>query len=347
MQVDKRKHETATANFKESLSAHLNKNVIHLMRIDQVKPEHLQLLNPDGFGERQNYMLSSSKGQFLLRFSLLDEIEKQRGSLLNESAAIRLVQDSGISPKLNYFSDGYSSFLPFIVVDYIKGHTVFRNCENVIRAAPVIAKLHDVKVDSESTYEIRPLNKLHNIVNFYIKKSEDLVNIYNNRISPEFKDAITYARGALKGIKFNNSRMSLLHLDLGFENMIDYGGGIKIIDFELAMIGEPEADISVFFQKVFLQPLFYGNNHIETGTKNLFVEEYNRHSKYGVDPEEIRKRDSLGIFAEIIYSTNRVIEVEEERSRRLNYLDELIKCGKTFNLIPVSFKFDPEQSIHD
>ncbi len=189
------------------------------------------------------YKISSGKKNVVLKVfndSLVDE------NKIAEKELALLQKFKGISPKVLFVDTLLGKpaiFEEFVAGSQLTGRRLSN--EDVYQIAELLAKIHSAKIDVKiknllkRDYVKVPGENLENIIAWL--KKVDNKNVFAPRIIKIYERIKNHYAANLK------PKRAICHGDFKLLNIVKTHKGLKIFDWELALIGDPAWEVAVFF----------------------------------------------------------------------------------------------------
>ena len=248
-----------------------------------------------------NYLIELNGKKFILRESAVRK-DKTGGNswaikhIEREYKALKSIEPLKIAPKM-YYKDISCRIIkrPFIIIDYIEGKQAARITKKDLKVlAEMLAKLHRIhELRGARRESIRSFNK-----EYMKKRVENLLNSnLSYHVNKSFRTSLKDAYEKIRKIKFKKTALSLIHGDIGRENIIRNKAKIELIDWEGARLSEPGFDIVTMFNRLQLNPK----------QKRYFMEEYL--GSGGKDIAQLDEYEKLRCFDRLLWAIFEFIKV--------------------------------------
>lgn len=292
-------------NIKRALHR-INPSVLGLKSDDEIYS-----INKINSGEAHfNYIAETKEEKFLIRLSKarLDGKGKPTWAIKHinrEYKALKAVENIETEQKV-YYKDTSCNIVsrPFIIIRYIEGKPIKRLSINELKElAALLSKIHKIHhINGIREESILSYNR------HYVKRRvkgllKPDIRIYFNS---SFVSQLENAYKIFVGIKLKKFRLSLIHGDVGKDNLIKSKNRIILIDWEHARLAEPQFDIATALERFNLQ----GRR------KKLFLSEYIKNG--GQSLKDLKKYQMIRSFDRLLWALWEYVKIKQ------NILDEEI-----------------------
>lgn len=300
-----------------------------------IKVQNIQAISS---GETHyNYLLTINGRKFLLRLTSVRKDDKGGNSwgaarINMEFNGIKSLEKLKIAPKV-YYKDTSCKILskPFIISDYVSGKPIKKMRDRDLKSLSLIlAELHSI-------HNIKGLRKepAKEYNKGYIKKRVDLITAANFRyVNKSFKSALIEAYTKVESIRLKKQRLSVIHGDVGKDNLLRTETGLKLIDWESVRLSEPQFEIATALDRL----------NLNDKKRELFLSEYIKNSEKE-NLEGLNDYEKIRYFDRLLWSISEFVKLEEgitekEKARQKSPLKythnahvEFIRC-KALRLFP-------------
>ncbi len=221
----------------------LNPNKLGLVSFGLV---NIKEMNRGGFNI--NYLVDIDNHKFVFRFNI-DKYLNVENQIEYENATLKCLEKSGIAPKV-FFIDTNKNFFEqdLLVEEFIENQPA--KCDNDFfkNFGKLVKKFHSISC-VQNNLLIKNTNPLADQWNF-IKKQIDFIESLN--LNEKFLKFINpYITKVDKYVAdfsnlFESKDICLNHRDLAIENVLQTDSGLKLIDWQTAMIDDPSYDLAYF-----------------------------------------------------------------------------------------------------
>ena len=248
-----------------------------------------------------NYLIELNGKKFILRESAVRK-DKTGGNswainhIEREYKALKSIEPLKITPKL-YYKDTSCRIIkrPFIIIDYIEGKQAVRITKKDLKVlAGMLAGLHRIhRLKGAKRESIGSFNK-----EYMKRRVENLLDPeFSCHVNRGFRMNLKGAYEKIRKIDFKKTELSLIHGDIGRENIIRNKSKIELIDWEGARLSEPGFDIVTMFNRLQLNPK----------QKRYFMEEYL--GSGGKDIAQLDEYEKLRCFDRLLWAIFEFIKV--------------------------------------
>jgi aminoglycoside phosphotransferase (APT) family kinase protein len=225
----------------------------------------------------------------------------------NELSALRLLNESNVSPKLHDFLEDDSNL--YIIMDYIIGI----NGQNILENNEIdnIKKLYEL-LGYNLLKNIHSIKQEKNVMKLPEVKLEDINNGIFEYLDNNTKETIKN----MLDIKVNENN-TLIHGDFGPHNVIYHNNSIIAIDWEWAGYGNPMYDITWV--------LWFTNIHYPNYYQilsDIFINTYLKHNRINISETLIKAYSISNVLKILNRIKKKNIESKNEWVRRLNWTIE-------------------------
>ena len=266
-----------------------------------------------------NYIISSDSIKLVFRINIGSQIDRD-DQILYEYRALKLLEESGVTPK-PYFVDDTREFFDtgILIEEYVPGEPLVYE-RDLLSAANLFAKIRRVKVADEENHLIRedaPLSLIYEECKKLLSKYFDS-ELANPDIREYLVDLLSWAGEARTSERYyqEDPCPCIVNTEVNSGNFIvnRKRGSIHLVDWEMPRWGDPSQDLSHFCSP--LTTLWKTSYRMADRDKRAFLHAYceNISDKHLRDTiyERVRLRDPFVYLRGISWSAMGYVAYQTE-----------------------------------
>jgi thiamine kinase-like enzyme len=195
-----------------------------------------------------NYLLDTQTNKYVVRVSV-SQLTGKADQLEKEFSYLKYLENRSISPSV-YLLDMNGFKYPYLIEEFVEGSVINNLDSNTLsKIANVIARINNVDTSSPGPFEYKSID--------YKKDIEKLDNVFKslkpNEYSKKWNDETHDLFIAISKLLVNNepdAKTMLVRRDANPRNFIFTKDDIRMVDWELAWIGDPTITLASFINEL-------------------------------------------------------------------------------------------------
>ena len=242
--------------------------------LDSIGLVEVKELNRGGFN--MNYLVEIDGNKFVFRLNI-DKYLDVENQIEYEYGTLKCLEGSKVTPKV-FFIDITKGFFEqdILVEEYIENKPIDFNANFLSDLGKLVKKIHSISCEpSILINNSKPLDDQWNFIKKQIKimRSIELSKDILNFLEPYTLRVDKYV--AKHADMFTADVICINHRDLAIENVLQTEMGLKLIDWQTAMIDDPSYDLAYFPCYIDLERMIgFRERPLSDEENRVFLESY-------------------------------------------------------------------------